>query len=63
MDFIYLQGYIWNPEIGELLICKQEFGNVHDPYAISVVHDDVVVGNVPQNILSLCHLRNGIILC
>ena len=29
---------IWNPEIGEVFICEQEFGNLHDPYAVSVVH-------------------------
>ena len=28
---------IWNPEIGEVFICEQEFGNLHDPYAVSVV--------------------------
>ena len=28
---------IWNPEIGEVLICKQEFWNLHDPYTVSIV--------------------------
>lgn len=36
-------------------MCEQELGNVHDPYAASVVCDDVVVGHVPRNITSLCH--------
>ena len=26
---------IWNPEIGEVLLCEQEFGNLHDPDAVS----------------------------
>ena len=36
---------IWNPEIGEELSCEQEFGNIHDPHAVSVAHEDnVMVG-------------------
>ena len=38
---------IWNPVVGELLVCKQEFGNLHDPYTVSVVHEDgVIVGHI-----------------
>ena len=29
----------WNPEIGEMLICKQEFRSLHDPYTVSVMDD------------------------
>jgi len=57
---------IWNPEIGEVLICEQEFGNLHNPYAISVVcEDNVMVGHVPRTISALCYffLRKGSILC
>ena len=43
----YICKDIWNPEIGELLMCEQEFGNVYDPYTASVVRDDIVVGHVP----------------
>ena len=58
---------IWNPEIGEVLLCEQEFGNLHDPYAVPVVREDnVVVGHVPRTISALCYFflrRNGMILC
>ena len=37
-------------------ICEWEFGNLHDPYAISIVHEDnVIVGHVPQTISALCY--------
>ena len=29
---------IWNSEIGELLMCEKELGNIHDPYTVSVGH-------------------------
>ena len=36
-----IQGYhiykIWNAAIGQVLTCKRERGNVHDPYAVAVV--------------------------
>ena len=48
---------IWNHAIGDTLTAKPEFGNVHDPYAVAVVTpDDVVVGHLPRNISTLCHL-------
>lgn len=48
---------IWNYAIGDTLTAKPEFGNVHDPYAVAVVtSDDVVVGHLPRNISTLCHL-------
>ena len=48
---------IWNYTIGDTLTAKPEFGNVHGPYAVAVVTpDDVVVGHLPRNISSLCHL-------
>ena len=42
---------IWNPEIGEVLLCEQVFGNLHDPYAVAVVREDnVIVGHVLRTI-------------
>ena len=39
---------IRKPEIGEMLICEQEFENLHNPYAILIVHNDsVFIGHVP----------------
>lgn len=59
---------VWKPRLGELLLCKMEFGNIHDPYAVSVVRDDgaEVVGHVPRKISSLCYFfikRKGTIFC
>ena len=57
---------IWNPAIGDTLLAKPEFGNSHDPYAVAVVtSDDIVVGHLPRNISTLCHIflrRSGSIL-
>ena len=48
---------IRNHAIGDTLTAKPEFGNVHDPYAVAVITpDDVVVGHLPRNISTLCHL-------
>ena len=48
---------VWKPRLGELLQCKMEFGNIHDPYAVAVVCDDgaEVVRHVPRKISSLCY--------
>ena len=70
MDYVMdsaVRGYhiyqaIWpNPYIGERLECQEEYGNVHDMYAVSVVHEDTIVGHLPRNISTPCHvfLRSG----
>lgn len=49
---------IWNPSIGETLLGKPEFGNIHDPYAVAVVSStvDTIVGHLPRNISTMCHI-------
>jgi hypothetical protein len=58
---------IWNPAIGELLLCEKEFGNLHDPYAVAVVRSNgVIVGHIPRRISCFCYFflcKNGIISC
>ena len=59
---------VWKPRLGELLQCKMEFRNIHDPYAVAVVRNDgaEVVGHVPRKISSLCYFfikRKGTIIC
>ena len=60
---------IWpNPNIGEQLNCKMEHGNIHDMYAVAVTRDqeDIVVGHLPRNISTPCHLflrKGGNVLC
>ena len=44
----------WAPVVGETLMCEREFGNIHDPYAVSVVRDITIVGHVPRKISCLC---------
>ena len=48
---------IWpNPYMGEQLQCQEEYGNPHDMYAVSVIRDDVIVGHLPRNISTPCHM-------
>ena len=57
---------IWSPHVGETLLCQPEFGNIVDPYAVSIVTEDTVVGHVPRRISAVCHLfmrRGGQIVC
>ena len=58
---------VWNPVVGETLICEKEFGNLHDPYAVSVVRGSgIIVGHVPRKISSLSYFflrKNGTITC
>ena len=46
----YIYKEIWNPT-EELLTCRREPGNVHDPYAVAMMNGEDVVGHVPQVIL------------
>ena len=54
------------PFVGEELQCKIEHGNVHDIYVVAVIREDIVVGHLPRNISTPCHLflhKGGIISC
>ena len=45
---------VCNPVVGDILMCQREFGNFHDPYAVTVVCEDaVIVGHIPRTIPSL----------
>ena len=46
----------WTPVIYEELVCAQESGNPHDPYAVEIKKGSVVVGHVPRNISAVCSL-------
>ena len=40
---------VWNPVVGDILKCQRESGNLHDPYAVTVVRDDaIIVGHIPR---------------
>ena len=52
----------WKPMIGERLQLEQEYGNVHDPFAISIhasLRDKItasdIVGHIPREISRFCH--------
>ena len=41
---------VWNPVVSDIRMCQREFGNLHDPYAVTVVRKDaVIVGHIPYN--------------
>ena len=57
---------VWEVCIGEILPCIREVGNRHDPYAIAVKKDDIVVGHLPRKIYGICSIfirRGGEICC
>ena len=44
---------IWNPAIGDVLICKRESGNDNDRFAVAVilleaVSESMIVGHIPR---------------
>ena len=52
--------------MGKELQCKIEHGNVHDIYAVAVIQEDIVVGHLPRNISTPCHLflcKGGVTSC
>ena len=40
---------IWQPLVGKMLTLKQEEGNNHDKFAVSLLKHATVLGHVPQN--------------
>ena len=59
-----------NPLIGEVVSCRRETGNAHDPQAVAMMKlidgDMHVVGHVPRTISSVCSIfirRGGNIVC
>ena len=57
---------VWSPVQGELLDCRREPGNRHDPYAVAVIRSSMLVGHVPRCISSLRSAfirRGGTITC
>ena len=53
---------LWKPKLGQSLQIKQEIGNLHDPFAISLganipekLTDFDIVGHIPREISRFCH--------
>ncbi len=51
---------MWNPQIGEQLLTKQENGNPEDSFAVGVIKDDTTCA---QGIISNIIQRGGYISC
>ena len=48
---------VWKAPIGEVLVCRKEEGNVHDPYCVAVINrHEVTVRHVPREISAVCSL-------
>ena len=58
---------IWDAACdGELLNCKRQIGNPHDPSAVAVKKGTTVVGHVSRIISTICSIficRGGVIVC
>ena len=57
---------VWSPVQGELIDCRGEPGNRHDPYAVAVIRSSMLVGHMPRRISFLCSAfirRGGTITC
>lgn len=57
---------VWNAAQGEVLPCRSDTANLHDPFAVSVVQNGQTVGHVPRRISAACSMflrRNGTINC
>jgi len=50
---------MWQSRISEELPCKQEPGNAHDSFAVSVCKNDDIVGHIPRTILPACYMFLG----
>uniref|UniRef100_A0A1X7UQN4 HIRAN domain-containing protein n=1 Tax=Amphimedon queenslandica TaxID=400682 RepID=A0A1X7UQN4_AMPQE len=59
---------VWEAAVdGEVLLCKRETENGHDPYAVAVIRGNgIVVGHLAKKISVICSLfikRGGVITC
>ena len=57
---------VWTPSVDEELRCRREPFNTADPFAVTVVKEDTIVGHVQSKISTICSLflrKNGTILC
>ena len=43
----HVYGADWEAPVGQILPCQPDGGNIHDPYAVAVVEEGVVVGHAP----------------
>ena len=49
----------WEAATGEILRCREERTNIHDPFAVAFIKDDSVVGHVPRKNSITCEITGG----
>ena len=47
---------VWDAVVGDELQCIRETSNRHDPFAVAVVKNMIVVGHVPRKLSAMCSL-------
>ena len=53
---LHVYNNIWEPCVGEELVCSPQMNNPHDCYAVAVCKSGTIVGHVPRVISRLCWL-------
>ena len=56
----------WSVSVGEILFCEREERNMEYPFAVFIVRNGVIVGQVPRRISCVCSAylhRGGTISC
>ncbi len=54
-----IRGYhkdIWVASVGEIVNCTTESSNPQDPFAVAVMKDHNIIGDLPRKISFSCHL-------
>ena len=47
---------IWVATDGEFLQCARETNNIHDPFAVAVLNNNIIVGHIPKKMSAVCSL-------
>ena len=55
----YISGYhvyrdVWSPQENEILDCSLESTNRHDPNAVAILKNGLIVGHVPRTLARYC---------
>ena len=49
---------IWDSHlVKNSVVCRRERNNIHDPFAVSVLKSDIIVGHVPRAISAACYVH------
>lgn len=63
----YVYKEVWQSNTDDILSCRREATNLHDPYAVCMMHrSGIVVGHVPRTISAVCSMfirQGGSISC